>query len=122
MAERLRTRITPAMVARYPRPGMSIPARIAYSPDSRTITYLASQRGDLTLDLWRFDLETGRAEVLLRPPAEALDEAGLSLEERLRRERLRRREVGITDYWWATNAPVMLVPIGEDLYRFEAGS
>src|SRR5579864_6485014 len=110
MAERLRTRITPAMVARYPRPGMSIPARVAYSPDSRTITYLASERGDLTFDRWSFDLKTVRGEGLVRPPAEGLDEAGLSVEERRRRARLRRREVGITEYWWSADAPVMLVP------------
>ncbi|TMD12944.1 MAG: S9 family peptidase [Chloroflexi bacterium] len=121
MAERLGTRITPAIVARYPRPGMSIPARIAYSPDGKAITYLASERGDLVFDLWRFELETGRTEVLIRA-AETGREAELSLQERLRRERLRRREVGITEYWWAAEAPVMLVPIEGDLYRWEAGS
>src|SRR5438094_2682210 len=112
MAEGVGTRITPAMVARYPRPGMSIPARIAYSPDSRAVTYLASERGDLVFDLWRFDLKTGRAEVLVRPPEEAGLKAELSLQERLRRERLRRREVGVTEYWWAAEAAGMLVPIG----------
>src|SRR5438105_1504699 len=121
MAERLGTCITPAIVARYPRPGMSIPARIAYSPDGKAITYLASERGDLVFDLWRFELETGRTEVLIRA-AETGREAELSLQERLRRERLRRREVGITEYWWAAEAPVMLVPIEGDLYRWEAGS
>jgi len=121
MAERLGTRITPAIVARYPRPGMSIPARIAYSPDGKAITYLASERGDLVFDLWRFELKTGRAEVLIRA-AETGREAELPLQEQLRRERLRRREVGITEYWWAAEAPVMLVPIEDDLYRWEAGS
>src|SRR2546421_5971868 len=121
MAERLGTRIPPAIVARSPRPGMSIPARIAYSPDGKAITYLASERGDLVFDLWRFELKTGRAEVLIRA-AETGREAGLPLQEQLRRERLRRREVGVTEYWWAAEAPVMLVPIGDDLYRWQAGS
>ncbi|HYM50808.1 MAG TPA: DPP IV N-terminal domain-containing protein [Candidatus Limnocylindrales bacterium] len=121
MAQGVRQRITPAMVAKFPRPGTVIPGRIAYSPDSGRVTYLYSERGDLVRDLWQFDLATGRAEPLIRPPDAARDEANLSLEERLRRERLRLREVGITEYWWARDAPVMLVPIGDRLHRFHGG-
>jgi dipeptidyl-peptidase 4 len=121
MPGRVSKRITPAMVARFPRPGTVVPGRIAYSPDSRWITYLYSERGDLVRDLWRFDVTTGRSEVLLRPPESSLDEASLSLEERLRRERLRLSEVGITEYWWARDAQVLLTRIAGELHRWEAG-
>ena len=113
--------VTPARVARFPRPGTSIPSRIAYSPDGRSITYLHSERRDLVRDLWRYDFQARQAEPLIRPPDRTRSEADLSLDERLRRERLRLREVGITEYWWARDAPVMLVPIGDGLYRWADG-
>jgi dipeptidyl-peptidase-4 len=98
-----------------------VPGRIRYAPDSRSLTFLFSERGDLARDLWRLDLASGRRERMLEPPEATRDEGTLSLEEALRRERLRIRETGITDYWWAEEAPVMLVPIAGDLYRWSDG-
>src|SRR2546430_14668989 len=40
----------------------------------------------------------------------------------LRRERLRLRETGITDYLWAKKANVMLLPLRGELYRWAEGS
>jgi len=100
---------------------MAIPGNTQYSSDSRFITYLFSARGDLSRDLWRLDLASGAREHWLSPPGEALTEANVSREEALRRERLRRRETGITDYIWAEKTNVMLLPLSGELYRWTDG-
>ena len=101
---------------------MAIPGRIHYSPDGKFITYLFSERGDLVRELWALDLASGRKQRWLAPPGEAVTEEKLSREETLRRERLRLRETGITDYIWAEKANVMLLPLLGELYRWAEGS
>ena len=32
-------------VARYPRPGMAVPGRIAFAPDGKTVTFLYRESG-----------------------------------------------------------------------------
>jgi dipeptidyl-peptidase-4 len=117
-----RSQLTPELVARYPRPGMAIPGRLRYSPDAKFVTYLFSERGDLVRDLWRLDLSTGRKGHWMSAPGEAVTEANISREEVLRRERLRLRETGITDYFWAEKANVMLLPVRGELYRWADGA
>src|SRR6202049_2948524 len=117
-----RHQLTPDLVARFPRPGMAIPGRLRYSPDAKFVTYLFSERGDLVRDLWRLDLASGRKEHWLSPPGEAVTEENISREEALRRERLRLRETGITDYSWAEKASVMLLPLRGELYGWADGA
>ena len=116
-----RSQLTPELVARYPRPGMAIPGRLRYSPDAKFVTYLFSERGDLVRDLWRLDLSSGRTELWLSAPGEGVTEENISREEILRRERLRLRETGITEYFWAEKANVMLLPLRGELYRWAEG-
>ncbi len=105
-------KLTPEIVARFPRPGTSAPQKIAFVPGSRRIAYLFSERGDLARDLWEMDLETGARRVLF-----AVSAVGpFSREEELRRERERLRETGVTHYAWAKEAPVLLVPLGGDAW------
>src|ERR1700693_3732244 len=117
-----RSRLTPELVARYPRPGMAVPGRLRYSPDAKFVTYLFSERGDLVRDLWRLDMASGQTEHWLSAPGEAVTEENISREEILRRERLRLRETGITEYFWAEKANVMLLPLRGDLYRWAEGT
>jgi dipeptidyl-peptidase-4 len=117
-----RSQLTPEQVAHYPRPGMAIPGKIRYSPDAKFVTYLFSERGDLVRDLWALELASGRKERFLSPPGETVTEENISREEMLRRERLRLRETGITDYIWAEKANVMLLPLRGDLYRWAEGA
>jgi len=104
--------LTIEQVARFPRPGMAVPSRWGFTPDGRRVTYLFSERSDLVLSLWERDLETERRRQLAGPPPGGSDERGLSREEVLRRERLRLRELGVTDYHFARDAdpPVLLIP------------
>jgi dipeptidyl-peptidase-4 len=116
-----RSLITPELVAHFPRPGTAIPGKLHYSPDSRFATYLFSEGGDLVRDLWRLELATGRKEHWLGPPGEAVSDENVSREEALRRERLRLRETGITDYLWAEKANVMLLPLRGELFSWADG-
>jgi dipeptidyl-peptidase 4 len=102
-------------VVRFPRPGTNVPSRFAFSPDSRLLTFLASDRGDLVLDLFALDLATGERRLLARRPGRA-GETTLTAEEILRRERQRVRESGITRYSWAAHADRILVPLDGKLY------
>lgn len=107
-------------VARFPLPGMSIPSRLAFSPDDRLVSYLFSSEGGLTQQLYAYDLEKGEHHLLVTPPAGGVAEENISLEETLRRERLRRVELGITDYSWSAAGNRLLVPVNGDLFLSEA--
>ena len=110
--------LTLAQVAAFPRPGMVAPARLEFTPDGKGVTYLFSEEGSLVRSLWRFDLESGERRVLAGPPPASTDESKLSREEELRRERARLRELGVTNYEFASDAPeqVLLVPGGGKLW------
>lgn len=105
-------RITLAQVAAFPRPGTVAPASLAFTPDGGGLTYLFSAEGTLVRSLWRYDLATGERTVLAGPDGAGTSGLRLSRDEELRRERLRLRELGVTDYQWAPKAdqPVLLVP------------
>ncbi|MGH2632637.1 MAG: S9 family peptidase, partial [Tepidiformaceae bacterium] len=116
--------LTLADVARQPRPGTVVPARLGFTPDGRGVTYLFSEGGNLVRSLWRFDIATGERRVLAGPPPASTSEGQLSREEELRRERARLRELGVTDYQFARDADpaVLLVPGGGRLYVSIAGA
>jgi dipeptidyl-peptidase-4 len=105
--------LTIEQVARYPRPGTVVPGRLGFTPDGSAVTYLFSGEGNLVRSLWRHDLATGERRVLAGPPPRQ----EFSREEELRRERMRLREEGVTDYQFAKDArpPVLLVPSGGEL-------
>jgi len=121
-------------VARYPRPGMILPRRVAFTPDSKAVAYLMAADGTLVQGLWTYDIATGERRQVAGgagegeaavPPASG---DGRSLDEELRRERSRTREVGVTGFQYAQKgegdeggesegAPlVLLVPLDGRLY------
>jgi dipeptidyl-peptidase-4 len=103
-------------VARYPLPGAAIPANLAFSPDDRLLTYLFSPQGDLTRQLYAFDPQINQHRLLAEPSGDGLTEENVSLEEVLRRERLRQRELGVTLYAWAESANRLLLPFQGNVY------
>ncbi|MCY3646163.1 MAG: S9 family peptidase [Chloroflexi bacterium] len=105
-------RISIEQVARYPRPGMGGPMRWSFTPDGSGITYLASDDGGLVRSLWLYDIATGQRRALAGPAGGG---GPISREEELRRERARLRDVGVTDYRFATKAAerTILLPGGE---------
>ncbi len=103
-------------VPRYPTPGMAIPGAIDFSPDDALITFLLSPDRTLTRQLYAFDPATGERRLLLAPADGGATEQNLSLEEKLRRERARQLEVGVTSYSWAQHGQRILVPLRGDIY------
>src|SRR4051812_12918405 len=103
-------------VARLPQPGSVVPGAFAFSPGGRALTYLKSETASLSRVLWRIDLPDGTPRVIARPPGEGDTEANLSEAEKLRRERQRLRETGITHVARAEEADVSVIPLKGDLY------
>ncbi|WP_420628067.1 DPP IV N-terminal domain-containing protein [Candidatus Leptofilum sp.] len=106
-------------IVQFPLPGMNMPGSLKFAPDGRSLTYLFSPEGGLVRQLYAYDLESGTSRLLIAPSAESGSEENLSLEEKLRRERLRQRELGITQYQWSPKTGHMLIPQPDGLYIFE---
>jgi dipeptidyl-peptidase-4 len=95
---------------------MAIPGALAWSPDDRLITYLYSPDRGLARQLYAFDPASGERRLLLAPADGGATEQNISLEEQLRRERLRQRELGVTQYAWARRSSRILVPLRGDVF------
>jgi len=106
-------------VARFPRPGTAVPVGLRFRPGTSLLCYLASPGGGLAQRLEALDVGSGDRTVLAEPPG-AADEASLSLEEKLRRERLRQRAVGITSYAWSRDGKRALVPCAGGIWVLDA--
>jgi dipeptidyl-peptidase-4 len=110
-------RLTLADISHLPYPGTAVPGSIQFSPDGKALTYLHSPEGTLVRSLWWHDLASDERRLLASPLPETEDEASLSQEEHLRRERMRTNELGVTDYAWAESAarPTIMVPLGGEI-------
>lgn len=108
--------IDAAAVAKLPAPGTVVPGAIAFTPDGKAITYLKSESSSLSRVLWRVDIAKGTPRVVARPPGGGDTDTNISEAEKLRRERQRLRETGITQIVRAEDADVAVIPLGGDLY------
>lgn len=88
-------------IVQYPPPGYVAPSSIAFSPDDKLISYLFSPDNTLSRKIFAYDSVTQRQQMLVSPPGGGVDECNLSTAEKLRRERLRERGLGVTRYEWA---------------------
>ena len=104
--------LTLADVIRQPAPGLDHPGSLSFSPDASAVTYLQSADRSLVRSLWWHDLGTGARAELLGPAGTPTSEGALTHEERLRRERTRTSELGVTEYAWSTSpgSATLLVP------------
>jgi len=105
-----------ADVARLPPPGSVVPGSFAFTPDGKALTYLKSESSSLSRVLWRVELPDGAPRVVARPPGGGDTEANLSAAEKLRRERQRLRETGITQVIPAEETDARIIPLQGDLY------
>jgi dipeptidyl-peptidase-4 len=101
-------------IVQYPLPGYVAPTSISFSPDDSIITYLLSPDHTLSRKVFAFDLKTGKQDLFFSPLGGGLDESNISPEEKLRRERLRERGLGVTRYEWvktSTKKKEIMVPL-----------
>ena len=103
-------------ISHFPEPGLQVPRGVAFSPDSKVVTYLQSETQGAEMALFGFDLATKKASVLVRASDMQKQDRPMSREEELRRERQRQRTSGVTGYAWAKRANVMVIPHGGDLF------
>lgn len=104
-------------VARYPLPGTAkVPSMIRADPSGTLVSYLFSEDGSLTRQLYAHDPKSGERQPLFTPPGEGTTEDNISLEEKLRRERMRERGLGITSYAWAKLRNRLMVPLRGEVW------
>ena len=100
-------------IVQYPLPGYVAPASVSFSSDDKLITYLYSPDSTLSRKIYAFDVTARQQRLLVSPPGGGVDEGNLSTVEKLRRERLRERGLGVTRYEWAKGCatPRLMVPL-----------
>ena len=91
------------------------------SPDGRWLTYLQGRDDNKDqLDLWGFELRTGRRQRLIDSSALTPRGATLSTEEAARRERQRTASLsGILEYAFSPDSRQVLVPLAGELYLYD---
>jgi dipeptidyl-peptidase-4 len=99
-----------------PAPGFNAPVSVSFSPDGKLVTFLYSEEGTLTRQLWAFNPARGERFPVVQPPGEGVTDANVSREEALRRERQRQRGFGVTSYGWSQRGDTLLVPVRGALY------
>jgi len=108
--------VTAAEVAKLPAPGSVVPGAFGFAPDGKSLSFLMSESTSLNRVLWRMELPDGEPRVVARPPGEGDTEATLSEAEKLRRERQRLRDTGITQVVRAEQKDVAVFPLLGDLF------
>ena len=99
------------------------PKSLAYSPDGKRITYLKGKLTDANrLDLWQYELASGKHSLLVDSDTLFTGTEVLSDEEKARRERLRLFASGIVSYQWSKDGQALLFPLNGDLYHYQLSS
>ncbi len=108
-----------AEAAVVPAPGMAVPNTFSFSKDDRQLTYLFGPASDPVQQLYALDTATGQSSLLVAPPGGGVQEAALSPEEELRRQRSRMLAIGLTSYSRAQRADRLLIPLSGDVYLLD---
>ncbi|KAK9914483.1 hypothetical protein M0R45_038260 [Rubus argutus] len=106
-------------IVQHPLPGYVAPTSVSFSSDDSIITYLFSPDQTLNRKVFAFNLKTCKEELCFSPPDGGLDESNISPEEKLRRERLRERGLGVTRYEWVKTSSAkkaIMVPLPAGIY------
>ncbi|GLJ11548.1 hypothetical protein SUGI_0170550 [Cryptomeria japonica] len=105
-------------IVENPLPGCAVPGSFAFSHDDTLLSYLYSPDATLHRKLYVIDASTAKQELMVSPPGGGVDESNLSSADKMRRERLRERGLGVTRYDWAnTHHPHrLMLPLPAGIY------
>lgn len=99
------------------------PKNLQVAPDGKRITFLQGKSTDYSqLDLWEYNIESGKTSLLFDSEQLSSGAEVLSDEEKARRERLRLSGSGIVSYQWAPDGKALLFPLGGDVYYHQLGT
>ncbi len=99
------------------------PRSLSFSPDGSRVTYLKGKATDANrLDLWQYQLKSGKHSILVDSNQLFSGPELLSDEEKARRERLRLFASGIVSYNWSKDGKALLFPLNGDLYYYDISS
>ncbi len=101
-------------LVKLPLPGTAAPHSFRYVGD--LVTWLETGSSSMVQELWGLDLRTGRRERVVSAGELGTDEASLPHEERLRRERLRERALGVTVVRWSAGGELAVVPLAGEVW------
>lgn len=97
-----------------------VPKELKFAPNGSRLSFLRPKDDNFeVLDLWEFDLKTGKAHLLV--DSQSLQQGELSEAEKARRERMRITTSGIVEYHWSHDAGKIAFPAGNDIYLHEFG-
>ncbi|MGI8561410.1 MAG: S9 family peptidase [Luteimonas sp.] len=91
------------------------------APDGSRVSFLRGKETDRNrLDLWSYDVASGKTALLVNSAVVLPGEETLSDAEKARRERQRIAGLsGIVDYQWAPDSHRLLFPLGGELYLYD---
>lgn len=118
MAEKL----TPERIYSSPSLSGETLRGLQISPDGKRVTFLKGKKDDYErLDLWQYDIKTGKTSMLFNSDDLHSGNETLSDEEKARRERLRLSGSGIVSYQWSNDGKALLFPLGGDVFYWKVG-
>ncbi len=91
------------------------------SPDGKRVSFLRGKAESVNqLDLWEYNIASGKTQLLVDSKMLITGEEVLSDEEKARRERQRIAGFsGIVDYQWGSDGNTLLFPLGGELYLYD---
>jgi len=111
--------LTPGIINSNPSLSGKSLRQAKISPDGKMVTVLQGRAEDARQqDLWAYDLETGKGEILVSSTDLLGAPEVLSAEEKNRRERAREYNSGIVSYSWDAKGEQILFPLGGDVYLY----
>lgn len=98
------------------------PRKLKVSPDGERVTFIQGKVTDYErYDLWEYNVESGKTQVLFDADNLHTGNEELSDEEKARRERRREYGTGIMEYQWSPDGKALLFPLAGDAFYFSMG-
>ena len=98
-------------ISQFPGPGMDYPSAFTFSPDGRYLAYLKIDSSNMERSLYLTESRNLNEKLLVGATGEITREE--SLEEELRKQRLRQMSGGISQYFWTSDNKIVFKMHGD---------